>query len=253
MVLISGNQKQDLNRDAAKSNHSRLTQLCVSKDSMTHTSSNPLAIALLRKASKPSDFLALYNPQIQLGVVKQYNRLEDVVDDNAVPTFRVIRDVYGLETAVEWVNIQVNYFNSTCEQQTGVTSESILEFAYLIVQLYSDITLYEFCYFLALCRVAYYGKLYGVSGTNQLAGMFQDFLRDRRVARELLEREKEQQSRPSKVKCANGYQAYLEQLRKDADAGDEYAKKTLARHITTGDAVVDPRYSKDLDSSILGP
>jgi len=186
--------------------------------------------ALLEKYPDPEAFLKSNNPLVQFKVMNEYKRLGEISLDTSVPTLGVIAQTYGIEAAAEWVCIQIHDYLNGCEQQRGNDDDDVLKFAFTIVMIYPYINLYEFCYFIARCRVADFGRMYGVSGINQLGGMFQDFLKKRNASIIACENERERLRRENAPKPVNGLKAYLEEVQKKADSGDEDAIRILKMH-----------------------
>ena len=75
--------------------------------------------------------------------------------------------------------------------------------------------------------------MYGVTGTNQLGGMFQKFIEERNASIRACENERERLRRENAPKPVNGLKAYLEEVKKKADAGDEDAIRILKMHSTS--------------------
>lgn len=207
---------------------------CDASNSLVKSYGNILDIQeLKREAPTPQDFLRKVTPNNQLIVIREYKRLGEISLNTRIPTLGVIGYVYGISTAAEWVNIQILDYLKGCEQSIGVEGEDILKFSYSLVMLYPYINLNEFSYFLARCRVADFGHMYGVTGTNQLGGMFQKFIEERNASIRACENERERLRRENAPKPVNGLKAYLEEVKKKADAGDEDAIRILKMHSTS--------------------
>lgn len=227
-----GNQiiLQDLNSVNERSQSNTKTS-CNASCNLTKSSyTDTLTQALLEKNPIPSKFLKSNNPNAQLEVLGEYKRLGEISLEPNVPTLGIVSRIYDIETAAIWVYIQIQDFLKGCEQPKGTANEDVFKFAQTIVMLYPYINLYEFCYFIARCRVADFGRMYGVSGINQLGGMFQDFLKERSASIRACENERERLRRENAPQPVNGLKEYLEDLQKKADAGDEDAIRTLRMH-----------------------
>lgn len=204
---------------------------CNESNELTKSSCNgSMSLALLEKYPDPEAFLKSNNPIFQFKVLNEYKRLGEISLDQNVPTLGIVSQTYGFDAAAEWVCIQIQDYLNGCEQQKGTDDEDVLKFAFTIVMIYPYINLYEFCYFISRCRVADFGRMYGVSGINQLGGMFQDFLKKRNASIIACENEKERLRRENAPKPVNGLKAYLEEVKKKADAGDEDAIRILKMH-----------------------
>lgn len=231
MELISGNQHRKLSKEDLRSSVISTRQPDESC-SLTKSSKNDTATQrLLARAPNPTDFLTLVNPDTQIQVMKKYKYLGSLVEDGTIPTLKQVAAAYGENTAIEWLNIQIEHFLNTSEQDKVVNDASILEFAHLVLISYPYLSIYEFCFFIAKCRIGEYGPLYGRSGPNQLAAMLQTFLEKRRSVIEDIRRSKERQKRNAEPVCKNGLQIYLENLRKKAEEGDAEAARLLKWHM----------------------
>lgn len=230
MELISGNQHRKLSKEDLRSSVISTRQPDESC-SLTKSSGDDTATQkLLALAPTPKDFLTLVNPDTQIRVMEKYRYLACIIEDERIPTLKQVADTYGENTAIEWLNIQIEHFLNSSEQEKVVSSGAILEFARLLFINYPFLNLYEFCFFIAKCRVGEYGPLYGKSGPNQVAAMFQVFLGKRESAVEQIRRDKAQQEREAKPIYTNGLQIYLDGLRQKAEAGDAEAIRRLKWH-----------------------
>ena len=222
---------QELSKDNARLTTISDNQLPASSSSTNAFFSTPMAQKLAKIAPKPSDFMILVNPNVQQSVLGK--RLGEISLDSNIPTLGVLCKFYGKETATEWTYLQIMDFIYGCEQQKGEQDTDVYKFSETFVLMYPYINIYEFCYFLGSCRVGRWGQMYGVSGTNQLGGMFQKFLAYRKDCIFVCESEREQLRREQELASIppNSYQLYLGELRKQAESGNEEATQILKRHL----------------------
>lgn len=231
MKLINGNHQQEMNCELQQLHPDKKTQLNVSTSSTKNTFCRMTSSELINIAPLPSKFLSMVNPDLQSMVVKRFNSLEKILSNERIPTLALVSQTYGEEIAIEWIYLQIWHFYDSCEQLPGVKEPSTREFANLILSEHPNLSVFEFCYFLAQCRIGRYGQFYGVSGPNQLASMLNHYLNeDRPNAQYDIELEKQRKRREEYLKCIDGYQQYIDQLKKLAINGDKEAARRLKMH-----------------------
>lgn len=144
-----------------------------------------------------------------------------------VPNFGLIRSTYGTDAAVELIKIHIRDLFEYVEMEQGSSDLRIRELAELILERYYFLNIAEFIYFIGEVKLAKYGVFYGKSGTQQLASMLQQYIRERNQDIDTIERkqttERIQQQR-------NGYEEYIKHLRARAANGDMDAKEILQQH-----------------------
>lgn len=231
MTIISGNQYQEMNKEKLRLQIARMTQSHESTGLTKNTYCRMTSSELTRIAPLPSEFLSLANPDMQITVLRRFDSLEKILCNEHIPTLALVSHTYGPEIATEWIYLQMCHFFDSCEQLPGVKEPVTREFAQLILLLHPNLNLYEFCYFLAGCRVGRYGQFYGVSGPNQLAAMLNQYLKeDKPNAQYNIEIEKQRKRREEEINCTDGYKQYIDKLKAEAAVGSIEATKILQKH-----------------------
>lgn len=125
-----------------------------------------------------------FNPS--LGALLLSN-IEKAYSDKA-PTFAVISEVYGIDSAVWWVKTQVMSIDVYNTTKQDADEKDVIELSKLLVRGYPHIRLTEFALFVARFKLGLYGKFYGAFDPLTVGESFGKFLYQRRHEFERAER-----------------------------------------------------------------
>lgn len=125
-----------------------------------------------------------FNPS--LGALLLSN-IEKVYSDKA-PTFAVISEVYGVDSAVWWVKTQIMSIDVYNTTKQDADEKDVIELSKLLVRGYPHIRLTEFALFVARFKLGLYGKFYGAFDPLTVGEAFGKFLYQRRHEFERAER-----------------------------------------------------------------
>lgn len=171
-----------------------------------------------------------FNPSI--GALLLSN-IEKVYSDKA-PTFAVVSEVYGIDSAVWWVKTQVMSIDVYNTTKQDADEKDVIELSKLIVRGYPHIRLTEFALFVARFKLGLYGKFYGAFDPLTVSEAFGKFLYQRRheferAERMRIQREIEESRAIVRNSIPDGYTSlsWYKELQERARNGDADAIEEL--------------------------
>lgn len=155
-------------------------------------------VALQREYPSGEQLLAAYSPNITSRLLAERN-LERIYMGRA-PEMSIVREAYGMEVAVSWLEIQLNHISEFAGVKERMNALVVHELAQVILGEFHWLKLSEMMLFFARLMAGRYGVFYGVVDPMHISASLHTFLRERnmdidRIEREMAQRRREEEWR----------------------------------------------------------